>query len=297
MYSNEEENDKYNDNGVLSQFLLCQKNEQFSYEEYSSEEKNINKIEKFFLNNDKEKTTINITNNKNLSNENLNNHLNKKEKETSKISQGNKIRKVKKKSGRKKIKLNDNNKIEHNKYSDDNLRRKIKYLVLKYVMKFLNERIKIIYDGNIRKGIYEKQLKIINQKQIREDTVNFNKQFLKSKIKDIFSTNITKKYTYFPVSHNKELINELLNERDENKREYFNKLFNLEFIECLKNFRGEQYIDILKGLKSFNDIKDEIIEKYEEDGNEYYKTIEYYINNYEKIILSKTPRRSRKNNN
>ena len=30
MYSNEEENDKYNDNGVLSQFLLCQKNEQFS---------------------------------------------------------------------------------------------------------------------------------------------------------------------------------------------------------------------------------------------------------------------------
>ena len=66
MYSNEVENDKYNDNGVLSQFLLCLKNEQFSYEEYSSEEKNINKIEKFFLNNDKEKSTINITNNKNI---------------------------------------------------------------------------------------------------------------------------------------------------------------------------------------------------------------------------------------
>ena len=62
----------------------------------------------------------------------------------------------------------------------------------------------------------------------------------------------------------------------------------------LEVFRGEKHIDILKGLKCFKDIKDEIVKKYEEDGEKYYKTIEEYINNYESKILGKTPRESRK---
>ena len=43
---------------------------------------------------------------------------------------------------------NNNCKGEHNKYSDDNIRRKAKNLVLDYTMDFLNERIKNIYNGN-----------------------------------------------------------------------------------------------------------------------------------------------------
>ena len=193
-------------------------------------------------------------------------------------------------------KKREKNKIGHNKYSDDNLRMKCKYLVLKHLRNFLNDKIRVIYNGNIGKGLFEKQLKIINQSQTRNGTVNFNKNFLNAKIKDIFSINITKKYNYFPLSHNKKLINELLNERDENKREYFNKLFNLEFIECLWYFSGEKHIDILEGLKCFVDIKDEISKKYENnaDGEKYYQAIKYYLNNYEKIILNKKARKPRK---
>ena len=299
MYSNDDESNKYNDIDNLSQFLIYHKNEHLSYEELSSEEKNFSKMAKYFLNNNIEKSTINLTSHndtkKKLFNDNLNNSINQKKRETSNTLHGNKkLQKVKRKNWQKKNELNDNNKIVHNKYSDDSLRRKIKHLVLKYVLIFLNERIKTIYNGKIGLGLYVKHLKTINQKQTKDSRVSFNKQFLQLKIKDIFSTNITKKYTSFPVYHNKNLINKLLNENDENKREYFNKLFNLEFIECLKYFRGEKHIDILKGLKCFKDIKDEIVKKYEEDGEKYYKTIEEYINNYESKILGKTPRKSRK---
>ena len=48
---------------------------------------------------------------------------------------------------------NDNTIGKHTKYADDNLRRKIKNLVLKYALEFLNEKIRALYKGNIGKGI------------------------------------------------------------------------------------------------------------------------------------------------
>ena len=73
--------------------------------------------------------------------------------------------------GRKRnIQLNINSKInisenriskeEHNKFSDDNLRKKIKYLVLNSTMKYINITIEKIYKGNIGKQYIQK--KIIN---------------------------------------------------------------------------------------------------------------------------------------
>ena len=201
-----------------------------------------------------------------------------------------KPKKLKKKSGREK---KSNSKIVHNKFSDDNLRIKCKHLVLKYLLKFLNDRIYKVYGGNIGKGIYQKQLKVINQKQQKDANINFNKKFMTDKIKDIFSVDITKKFSYFPVNHNKELINKLLNESDIHKKIYFEKLFNLEFVDCLKHFIGEKNIDILKGLKLFsdNDIKNDIINNCEEDGFKYYEKLKNYLNNYEKIISKKKARK------
>ena len=48
---------------------------------------------------------------------------------------------------------NDNTIGEHNKYSNDNLRRKCKTLVLNSALEFLNEKIRIIYKGKIGNGI------------------------------------------------------------------------------------------------------------------------------------------------
>ena len=123
--------------------------------------------------------------------------------------------------------------------------------------------------------------------------LNYNKSFSSKQISDIFSDKISGRYTNYPPYHNKRLIIQLLNEKDENKRIYFRKLFCLNFMDCLKHFRGEQHIDMLDGLTCFKDIQNEIINKYD-DGNDYYKTMKYYLDNFEKIINKKKARRSRK---
>jgi hypothetical protein len=98
---------------------------------------------------------------------------------------------------------------------------------------------------------------------------------------EIFSDPISGRFTNFPPNHNKNLIGKLMNEEDENKRIYFINLFNLTFIQCLKHFRGELYINELDGLKCFNQVKNDILNKYVEDGEEYIDSLCYYLNNFE----------------
>ena len=197
-----------------------------------------------------------------------------------------------KKCGRKRGRNNGNNKNEHNKYSDDNIRRKIKHIILKYTLKFLNIQIKKVYNGNIGKGILKKELQTLNQTQKTNATINFNKEFLNKELGEIFSDNISGRYTNYSPYYNKILIVKLLNEKDENKRIYFRKLFSLTFNDCLKHFRGGEHIDLLDGLICFKDIQNEIINKYD-DGNDYYETMKYYLDNYERIIYNKKARKPR----
>ena len=177
----------------------------------------------------------------------------------------------------------------HSKYSDDNIRRKCKHLVLDNDLKILNEKIEEKYNGNIGHGIFVKKLLIINQRQKLDASIQPNKDFLKKTLGDIFSENISTKYTIYNQCHNKQLINELTNEKDEVKKKYFKKLFSITFIDSLKHFRGTEKIEELEGMKGFNDIKS----KYE-DEPDYLKTLEYYIMNYEKILDNKRIRKSKK---
>ena len=200
----------------------------------------------------------------------------------------------KKKCGRKRIRPKDNkDKRVHNKYSDDNIRRRCKHLVLKNILDFINKQIINKYKGNIGNGIRKKELHIINQSQKSDATITFNKNFLSKTLKDIFSESISARYTNYPSNQNKVIIDRLLNEKDENIRQYFNKLFNINFLECLGHFRGETPIKELEGLKCFNDIKKGFLKKYE-DGKDYIEVLEYYLNNYEEITINKRARSSRK---
>ena len=203
-----------------------------------------------------------------------------------------KNKKKKNKCGRKRTRNGDNI-CEHNKFSDDNIRRKCKHLTLKSLLDFLNEKIKFVYNGKIGKGIFKKKLRILNQSQTSNANIEFNKNFLNKKLKEIFSENITGRLTSIPSEHNKLIINNLINEEDIQKRNYFKELFELDFIQCLKHFRGEKNIELLKGLKCFNEYKEEIIDKYKDEGNDYFNNLNYYINNYERIINQKRSRQSR----
>ena len=176
---------------------------------------------------------------------------------------------------------------EHNKFSDDNLRRKCKHLVLKSLFNYINKNLKKIYK-NIGYGIFKKQLLTINQKQKSNATVLFNRDFLNKTIGDIFSEEISNRYTTYMPTHNKDLINFLKNEENSNIAKYFNDLFNLRFIDCLKHFRGTQKFEVLEGLEGFDSIK----EKYEND-KDYLKSLNYYIMNYEDIINNKRIRKGK----
>ena len=192
--------------------------------------------------------------------------------------------------GRKKKESNESG--EHNKFSDDNLIRKCKSVVLKYIFIFINNMIQNVYQYNIDNGVKVKLLLKINYNQIKKSKVLYNKAFLNKKLKDIFSDNISTKYTNHSKNHNKNLINNLLNEKDEEKRKKFEKIFNLTFLECLQYFRGSISIKELDGMTNL----DEACENFEgKEDFEYYKELfKSYINQFEKIIRKKKERHKRK---
>jgi len=189
---------------------------------------------------------------------------------------------LKKKRGRK---IKGSSSGEHTKYSDDNLRRKVKHLVLKNTFDFINKKISSMYYQKVDRGIKSIKLLTIKQDQISNATIFFNKNFLNKKIGDIFSVDISTRYTNFLNDHNKNLIDSLLNEEDENKREYFTGLFNLKFIDCLKQFRGSDNYYYLNGITTFDEIKHEF-----ENDKDYLEDLKKYIYNYERILGNKKER-------
>ena len=217
----------------------------------------------------------------------------------------NQTQKNKKENNQEKIESEDNkqkktNDNPHTKYTDDNMRRKCKFIVLSYVMDFINHRLAKIYEYNIGNGINKKQLKQINKDQTANAKIGDNKNFMKKKIKEIFSEPISGRFTNYPLEQNEQLIQFLLNEKDEKKRTYFQSLFNLTFLDCVNHFIENTYFTELKGLKLFNEMKNddkELLRKKIDlnDKNDYLAHLEYYFKNYEIILGNKKPRIRGKN--
>ena len=88
---------------------------------------------------------------------------------------------------------NTNSPKKHTKYSFDNLKRECKHLVIESVLKFINNKISEVYEGNIGDGIKIKKLFKLNQSQKKNADVEFNKIFITKTLKEILSQNITKK--------------------------------------------------------------------------------------------------------
>ena len=183
---------------------------------------------------------------------------------------------------------NSDEKIIHNKYSEDNVLRKIKSTLLNILLEFINNKINKIYNGDIGQGIFKKKLLKNDQSQIKK--VKQTKEFLYKKLKDIFSFDISKKYTNVLSDYNKIIIKNLLNENDIKKKLIIKKIFNLTFLDCLNHFKGSKKIDVLEGLKNM----DEVCMKFEDDS-EYIELFKYSINNMEDIIMRKKSRNKIKN--
>ena len=192
----------------------------------------------------------------------------------------------KKKVGRKrKLDYEDNHKI-----ANDNMIRKCKHFVINNCIEFLNFQIKKIYHNNIGEGILIKKILDINQVQKSDNKLETTKLFLNKKLSEIFSVDISSKYTSFLPAHNKILISRLLNEEDIEKREKFQKIFNLTFADCIQLFLGNnnKYIEF-KAFPVLDEIKDELNE-----DNEYLEKIKNFLLNFEDIIKHKKPRKRNK---
>jgi len=191
---------------------------------------------------------------------------------------------------------NINNSIVHDKFTDDNMKKKCKNIVLKCILEFINNKIKKLYNNDIGHGNYEKNLKTLGEKSKMTTTADSYSDFMKKKLKDIFSEKISTKYSNFSPEHNKMIIKSLIEEKDDSKKLYFGKLFNLTFEDCLKNFRGDTDLEELKGFKNLDFVKEELVKKSEENGEEYSKYFAYYIKNYEKLINKKTKKLGKNSN-
>ena len=106
------------------------------------------------------------------------------------INQNKKYISNKKRGRKRKLENNQNEIINqkiHNKFSDDNIRKKCKNIVLKYALESINEKIKEKYNYNIGHGNFKKELKILNQSNKVKSTVNVDKSLLNKTLKEIFS--------------------------------------------------------------------------------------------------------------
>ena len=194
------------------------------------------------------------------------------------------------KAGRKK--KNSYETGNHNKYTSDNIIRKCKTVLINVLFNFINKKIKDIYKKSLENSSNPKKLMKMNQSQIINSRVKYNQTFLYKTLKEIFSENLSLRCSKYKIDHNKNLINELLNEKDKIKQIFFNDLFSLTFLDCINHFRGSKNIYCLEGLPNYNEICQNL------NGDDDYKeSFKCYIDNFENIIKNKKSRKSNKDAN
>ena len=189
---------------------------------------------------------------------------------------------------------NKDKNCQHTKFSDDNVRRKSKFIVLSYVKDFINK--KIDEKCNDRGyGINTKKLMTLNKRQVSNANIEFNKAFMGKTLATIFSDPISSRYTNFPKNQNEKSIEKLISEESDENKLYFGKLFNLTFLDCVDHFIDNEKIDILDGLKLFSEMIEDPVELKNKNialgDNGYLKQLNYYFINYKDILYRKKSRK------
>ena len=169
--------------------------------------------------------------------------------------------------------------IEHTKYSDDNILRKIKVKFLQKLIKYINGKIKPKYTGVV------KLLKPLKGEISQDNTINFNRQLMDSKLKDIFSNNeINGKFKLYEKDYNKNVIDEIYKN---NIQEIIN-IFELTFLEAFNIFRGTNENEFTD-FEKLNTVLEEL--KLKENDNEYVSKFQKVVMDFENYYLQKKPRK------
>ena len=269
----DEENDENNGNNenFYKNFIGTELNDIF-YEKHNSE-----KLDSLYLS--KEEDILNID-------ENKKNILNIIQTET----------KTKPKLGRKTKNCTETG--IHTKYKEDNMLRKIKVILKKSFMDFINTKMEEIFkkDSKIIIDGKEYKIKLLNLRQdiVKNINVEFNKKLLNERIKDFFNYKISTSFRNYPVNFNELLMDKLYEIENGEK---ITCILEKTFIECLRYFRMDEEIfrdpeySCLKGLeKGFLSLKQNLSKNYDE---EYIEKLIQLIKNFEKVFEDKKGREPR----
>ena len=112
------------------------------------------------------------------------------------------INKVNKKVGRLEKKLKKLIKGKHDKFSQDNIIRKIKACFQNNILNYINKKYEI-YLKSINQKRCIKFLQKITPEESRNINKNDNLYWFSSKLKDVFSTNLSLRYTLYNSDYNK----------------------------------------------------------------------------------------------
>jgi len=186
-------------------------------------------------------------------------------------------------------KSNVKNKIpHHNKYSKDNIIKKIKCLFLKYLIITINFVIKQ-FKTNKNKDYSLKKLKYKYSEHLNTKS---DLELLKKPIKDLLSKEISKQYKS-PPDTNKKIIENLL--KDEEDNIIIQEVFKITFCEWIYLFRKNK-AKVINGKNiKFDGIKKLYKKINQKNPNDikYISEFKKCLNKYEEWFENKKPRKER----
>lgn len=187
----------------------------------------------------------------------------------------------------------------HDKFSSDNVIKKIKRILFKNLIFFCNN---ILKSENIKI-----KLKNINYQNVNKLAKKNELELFEMTIEQVISKEISPKYTNFDPNYNKETIAQILEERRDN--EVLKSIFYMTYRQWLDifvlkinniNYKNHEYLDGLgqaifeKIEKNMPKISETLINIYSKDNIEYLPSFLFYLYNYEKLFLIKRNRSENK---
>lgn len=179
----------------------------------------------------------------------------------------------------------------HNKFSEDNIIRKIKASFLENSMDYVNKQYGIYLKKRGIKKLF-RLIQRISPKESRKIKKEENLNFLEAPLKKIFSSKLSKKCSLYDPDYNKKQIEELYLQNDAK-----------DVINTLDISVGEMYDKYCKNIKmdGFKTLEDDLREerikmekKQENDIEEYIEKFRWTAINYKQIFDGKKPRNSKK---
>ena len=217
-------------------------------------------------------------------------------------------KKKQKKRGRKiEILDRDNRDVIHDKMCTDNIIKKVKSAIFKYSLYFLNN---ILTSTDETCSLYHVKLARLNYKYVDQLKKKEEFEILNMNLKDIFSKDISPKVKKYNSNYNKQIIENILNNKKVNDTLLF--VFNMTLrnwldiftlkksvIEIINECNDNNYnnIDSAKIEKSLVGVDKLLNEIKEKNGEDYLPHFILCLYNYERWFCLKRDRKNKKKNN